>query len=205
MKRVALLFAALLACVGTAIAAVNINSATKEMLEALDGVGPVKAQAIIDYRKKNGPFRTLEDIKKVDGIGEATFLKIRKDIALSGTSVAPKDDKPDSMREKAAATKSAVKEKTSDTKAAVKEKAADTKAAVKEKASDTKAAAKEKAADTKAAVKEKASDAKAAAKEKAADAKAAAKEKAADAKAAAEKRAADKKKADAKKEDEKKK
>lgn len=69
-----------------AIAAVNINSATKEQLESLDGVGPVKAQAIIDYRKKNGPFKSLEDVKKVDGTGVATFEKIRKDLSLSGTT-----------------------------------------------------------------------------------------------------------------------
>ena len=91
MKRVALLFAALLAYAGLALAAVNINSATKEQLESLDGVGPVKAQAIIDYRKKNGPFKKLEDVKNVDGIGEATYDKIKGNIQLSGTT---KIDKP---------------------------------------------------------------------------------------------------------------
>ena len=90
MKRIALLFAALLAYAGFAFAAVNINSATQEMLEALDGIGPVKAQAIIEYRKKNGPFKRLDEIKNVDGIGDATFEKIRRDIALTGTSTMPK-------------------------------------------------------------------------------------------------------------------
>jgi len=86
MKKLLALFLALVAYVGIAFAAVNINSATKEQLESLDGIGPVKAQAIIDYRKKNGPFKSLEDLKKVDGIGDATFDKIRKDVALSGTT-----------------------------------------------------------------------------------------------------------------------
>ncbi len=86
MKRIIGLFLALIAYAGIAFAAVNINSATKEQLESLDGIGPVKAQAIIDYRKKNGPFKSLEDVKKVDGVGDATFEKIRKDIALSGTT-----------------------------------------------------------------------------------------------------------------------
>ena len=86
MKRIIGLFLALIAYAGIAFAAVNINSATKEQLESLDGVGPVKAQAIIDYRKKNGPFKSLEDVKKVDGVGDATFDKVRKDIALSGTT-----------------------------------------------------------------------------------------------------------------------
>ena len=94
MKRIALLFAALLAYAGMALAAVNINSGTKEMLEALDGIGPVKAQAIIDYRKKNGPFKRLDELKNVDGIGEATFEKIRRDIALTGTSTMPKAADP---------------------------------------------------------------------------------------------------------------
>src|SRR5882672_12803261 len=92
MKRVALLFAALLAYAGMAIAAVNINSATQEQLESLNGIGPVKAQAIIDYRKKNGPFKKLEDVKNVDGVGDATFDKIKGDIQLSGTTVVPKAD-----------------------------------------------------------------------------------------------------------------
>jgi competence protein ComEA len=86
MKKVALLFAALLAYAGMAFAVVNINSATPDQLSQLDGVGPVKAQAIVDYRKKNGPFKKLDDIKKVDGIGEATFTKIKNDIVLSGTT-----------------------------------------------------------------------------------------------------------------------
>src|SRR5512141_576924 len=86
MKRIIGLFLALLAYAGIALAAVNINSASKEQLESLEGIGPVKAQAIIDYRKKNGSFKTLEDVKKVDGVGDATFEKIRKDISLSGTT-----------------------------------------------------------------------------------------------------------------------
>ncbi|HRE12878.1 MAG TPA: helix-hairpin-helix domain-containing protein, partial [Usitatibacteraceae bacterium] len=89
MKKLVALFAALVAYAGMAFAAVNINSATKEQLESLDGIGPVKAQAIVDYRKKNGPFKTLEDVKKVDGVGDATFDKIKKDIALSGTTTVP--------------------------------------------------------------------------------------------------------------------
>jgi competence protein ComEA len=108
MKKVALLFAALLAYTGFAFAVVNVNSATKEQLEKLEGIGPVKAQAIIDYRKKNGPFKKLEDVKNVNGIGEATYATIKKDIALSGTTTGPgkaaekKDDAKAAVKDTAA-------------------------------------------------------------------------------------------------------
>jgi len=79
----ALLFASL------SLAAVNINTATKEELDALPGIGPVKAQAIVDYRNANGPFKTPEDIMKVKGIKEGEFGKIKDQISVSGASSAP--------------------------------------------------------------------------------------------------------------------
>ena len=86
MKKVSLLLAALLAYAGAAFAVVNINSASQKQLEELPGVGPAKAKAIIDYRKKNGPFRTTQDVKKVDGIGDATYNQIKGDLVTSGTT-----------------------------------------------------------------------------------------------------------------------
>ncbi|MGB9769617.1 MULTISPECIES: helix-hairpin-helix domain-containing protein [Caldisericum] len=56
---------------------ININSATKEELMTLPGIGEVKANAIIDYRTKNGPFKSIHDIVNVSGIGEKTFEKIK--------------------------------------------------------------------------------------------------------------------------------
>ena len=85
MKRLVLLLATLLFSV-FALAAVNINTATKEELDALPGIGPVKAQAIIDYRAKNGPFKTPEDIMKVPGIKEGEFGKLKGQISVSGAS-----------------------------------------------------------------------------------------------------------------------
>src|SRR6266567_5102671 len=69
-----------------ALAAVNINTASKEELDALPEIGPVKAQAIVDYRAKNGPFKTPEDVMKVNGIKEGTFAKIKGMISVSGAS-----------------------------------------------------------------------------------------------------------------------
>src|SRR5581483_1928397 len=85
MKRI-LLSLILLFVSAIALAAVNINTATKEELDALPGIGPVKAQASIDYRKQNGPFKTPEDIMKVKGIKEGEFGKIRNDITVSGAN-----------------------------------------------------------------------------------------------------------------------
>jgi competence protein ComEA len=86
MKRLLAFFAALMAFVGLALGAVNVNTATQSELEALHGIGPVKAKAIIQYREKNGPFRTLEDLDKVPGIGKATLEKMRPDVTLTGAS-----------------------------------------------------------------------------------------------------------------------
>ncbi len=60
----------------------DINTATVEQLDALFGIGPVKAQAIVDYRNANGKFQTIEDIMKVKGIKEGEFAKIKDSIKV---------------------------------------------------------------------------------------------------------------------------
>ncbi len=63
---------------------VNINKAdTAAMQEHLPGIGPVKSQAIVDYRKKHGPFKSIDDLKNVPGIGDATVKKIRSKTSTS--------------------------------------------------------------------------------------------------------------------------
>jgi|YelNatPaOPRAMG01_1025707.scaffolds.fasta_scaffold00849_7 competence protein ComEA len=62
---------------------ININSASQKELEELPGIGPTLAQRIIDYREKNGYFQTIEDIKKVSGIGDKKFEAI-KDLITVG-------------------------------------------------------------------------------------------------------------------------
>ena len=61
---------------------ININTASDEELQTLYGIGPVKAQAIIDYRNENGFFHTVEELINVPGIGPKTLEKIRDQITV---------------------------------------------------------------------------------------------------------------------------
>jgi competence protein ComEA len=89
---------------GAAIAGpVNVNSADATTLaRELDGVGPAKAHAIVEFRQKNGPFKSPEDLLKVQGIGGKVLEQNRGNIRLSGAGPAaapagkapPKDAKP---------------------------------------------------------------------------------------------------------------
>ena len=62
---------------------ININRAEAWLLEALPGIGEVSAQAIIDYRQKNGPFHNTLELVKVEGIGTATYEKIKDLITVA--------------------------------------------------------------------------------------------------------------------------
>lgn len=86
MTKLFLLLVTLFVFTGAAFAAVNINTATQTELETLRGIGPAKAKAIIDYRKKKASFKSVEDLQNVSGIGPATVQKLRKDITVSGSS-----------------------------------------------------------------------------------------------------------------------
>ncbi|WP_127058679.1 helix-hairpin-helix domain-containing protein [Veillonella ratti] len=61
---------------------ININTATEQELTKLSGVGPGTAKKIIAYREQSGPFKAIEDLKKVKGIGDATFKKLAPHITI---------------------------------------------------------------------------------------------------------------------------
>ena len=90
-KIIGALALALLMSLGPALsasAAVNVNTASKDELISLPGIGPAKAQAILDYRKANGPFRSVDDLRNVKGIGSKRLEKLRGEVSVG--AAAPK-------------------------------------------------------------------------------------------------------------------
>ncbi|MFQ5965803.1 MAG: ComEA family DNA-binding protein [Candidatus Scalinduaceae bacterium] len=61
---------------------ININTATKEELSSLKGIGKIKAETIVAYRENHGHFTKIEDIKNVKGIGDKIFEKIKNHIRV---------------------------------------------------------------------------------------------------------------------------
>lgn len=94
---------------------VDINKADAQTLqENLTGVGPAKAKAIVDYRRKHGKFNSLDDLMQVPGIGEATIQKNRRNLSLkSGLSKTKKTAEKKSEKK---VVKKSVKKKSTDTK-----------------------------------------------------------------------------------------
>ncbi|MDN5872863.1 MAG: helix-hairpin-helix domain-containing protein [Sinobacteraceae bacterium] len=69
-----------------AFGAVNVNTATAEQLQALDGVGQVKAEAIVKYREQHGNFHNKKELMEVPGIGSATLKGLSDDIVVEEAS-----------------------------------------------------------------------------------------------------------------------
>ncbi len=82
MRMLIALLALLLS--GVAGAALNLNTATRDELVALPGIGPAKAQAIVEYLNQHGPFRTVDELRKVKGIGEKLFLQVKPELSVGG-------------------------------------------------------------------------------------------------------------------------
>jgi len=97
MKKIVLFLACI---IGFVFADININTATKEELMSLPGIGNATAEAILEYRKEN-KFNEIDDIKNVKGIGDAKFEKIKGQISVSGdTKMADKPAKSDGKKSK---------------------------------------------------------------------------------------------------------
>lgn len=63
---------------------INLNTATEDQLRMLPSVGPAKAERIVTWRKKNGGFKRIADIRRVKGFGFKTFKKLEPMLAVSG-------------------------------------------------------------------------------------------------------------------------
>jgi competence protein ComEA len=142
MKKLLLAIFICLTTYGFAIAAVNINTATKKELTTIQGIGEKRAQDIIDFRTKNGPFKSVDDLQKVPGIGPGTMKPIRSQLTTTGKTVVEKPAGPDTKSKTGDSTKTAK----SDTKKAEPAKGDAMK--TEKKATDTKTA---KTAETKKA------------------------------------------------------
>lgn len=93
MKKMFVLFCMLFSC-AFSFAAVNVNTASQQELEALPGIGPpAKAKAIAEYRAQNGAFKSVDDLTKVKGIGPAVLAKL-KDQASVGAPAPKAPAKP---------------------------------------------------------------------------------------------------------------
>ena len=63
-------------------ASINLNTATAAELEKLPGIGQKVAARIVEYRQKNGPFKKVEELMNVQGIGEKSFLQFRSQLTV---------------------------------------------------------------------------------------------------------------------------
>lgn len=86
MRKILLVIASVIAfSISPAWGAVDINTATVAQLESVNGIGPKKAEAIVEYRKKNGPFKSVDDLENVKGLGKASIEKMRGEISVGKT------------------------------------------------------------------------------------------------------------------------
>lgn len=123
MKKMLLALLVLLSFSFNAVAAVNLNTATQAELESVKGIGPVKAQAIIDYRKQNGNFKSVDDLDNVKGFGDKSVAKLKSEFVVNGSSpAAPVDAKKQAQLDNLAKARAAKAEKAAAAKAAAEKK-----------------------------------------------------------------------------------
>ena len=94
MKRILTLLGAVLASTQLTWAAVNINTASVDELDAVKTISPAKAKAIVDYRTAHGPFKSLDELKKVKGFGEKSVARVAHELTVNAAASAPAAAKP---------------------------------------------------------------------------------------------------------------
>jgi len=77
----------------SAWAAVDLNSATQSELEAVKGIGPAKAKVIVEYRQKNGPFKSVDALAEVKGFGKASVAKLKGELTVGAAKPEAKESK----------------------------------------------------------------------------------------------------------------
>lgn len=90
-KTLFVLFAAISLSLGSlsSFAATDLNTASLAELQKVNGIGPKKAEAIIEYRKKT-PFKSVDELDKVPGFGKSTLDKVKGELTVSGSDKAKK-------------------------------------------------------------------------------------------------------------------
>lgn len=88
MKKLLLSLFVSFAFSGITYAAVDLNTATQAQLEAVSGIGPSKAAAIVEHRKQHGPFSKVEDLEQVKGFGDKSVEKLRKELTVGSSAKA---------------------------------------------------------------------------------------------------------------------
>jgi competence ComEA-like helix-hairpin-helix protein len=158
LKKLLMLWVAIMLSIGSAFAAVDVNTADQAALESVKGLGPVKSKAIIDERTKNGPYKDADDLAaRVNGLGTKSVANLETNGLTIGGSSAPPSGKTatrPSSTTGAAPANSTVKSSTAATAATSPAATTATTPATTPAASGTKA--------TKASKKEKAASAAAA-------------------------------------------
>jgi len=157
MKKLLVILFAWFSFMGLALAGtpVDLNTANQAQLESVKGIGPAKAKAILEYRAKSGPFKSVDDLDNIKGFGKKSIDKMRSEITVGGGARAA-DVKPAEVKAPDTKASSKAVDVKAATPAAAEVKAPDTKAdkaAEKAKAKADKAAEKAKAKADKASAK----------------------------------------------------
>lgn len=87
MKKLLFFLFSLFTSISLALGQVNINTANEQQLQTINGVGPSRARAIIEYRTTHGPFKSVEDLKNIRGIGRGvTYERIAPQVTVGGNN-----------------------------------------------------------------------------------------------------------------------